>query len=100
MSEVVVSLRWAQVCTLPEQLLQAFFLTTKGVWGMHLLTQSVHPLLPIVCTECGTWFDPRFMEDAIVGCTGRLEPASMKMIVIIFCTDKYQGRQDRVIPVP
>lgn len=87
MSEVVASLGWAQrgARAWPEPLLRAFFLAAKGVWGVRLLARSVHPPLPVVRAERGARFDPRFMEDAAAGraaaAGGRLEPASVKMMV-------------------
>ncbi|TVU47730.1 hypothetical protein EJB05_07339, partial [Eragrostis curvula] len=81
MSEVVASLGWARARAWPEPLLQAFFLAAKGVWGVRLLARSVHPPLPVVRAERGARFDPRFMEDAAAGRAGRLEPASVKMMV-------------------
>ncbi|KAG2542098.1 IRK-interacting protein-like [Panicum virgatum] len=81
MSEVVSSLGWARARAWPEPLLQAFFLAAKGVWGVRLLARSVHPPLPVVRAERGARFDPRFMEDAAAGRAGRLEPASVKMMV-------------------
>jgi hypothetical protein len=81
MSEVVSSLGWARARAWPEPLLQAFFLAAKGVWGVRLLARSVHPPLPVVRAERGARFDPRFMEDAAASRAGRLEPASVKMMV-------------------
>ncbi|XP_066388356.1 IRK-interacting protein-like [Miscanthus floridulus] len=81
MSEVVSSLGWARARAWPEPLLQAFFLAAKGVWGVRLLARSVHPPLPVVRAERGARFDPRFMEDAATSRAGRLEPASVKMMV-------------------
>jgi hypothetical protein len=81
MSEVVTSLGWARARAWPEPLLQAFFLAAKGVWGVRLLARSVHPPLPVVRAERGARFDPRFMEDAAAGRAGRLEPASVKMML-------------------
>ncbi|KAF8718905.1 hypothetical protein HU200_025223 [Digitaria exilis] len=81
MSEVVSSLGWARARAWPEPLLQAFFLAAKGVWGVRLLARSVHPPLPVVRAERGARFDARFMEDAAAGRAGRLEPASVKMMV-------------------
>ncbi|CAN6290034.1 unnamed protein product [Urochloa humidicola] len=81
MSEVVSSLGWARARAWPEPLLQAFFLAAKGVWGVRLLARSVHPPLPVVRAERGARFDARFMEDAAAGWAGRLEPASVKMMV-------------------
>ncbi|KAL6644727.1 hypothetical protein ACP70R_016335 [Stipagrostis hirtigluma subsp. patula] len=81
MSEVVSSLGWARARAWPEPLLQAFFLAAKGVWGVRLLARSVHPPLPVVRADRGARFDPRFMEDAAAGRAGRLEPASVKMMV-------------------
>uniref|UniRef100_A0A0A9FUF2 GIL1/IRKI C-terminal domain-containing protein n=1 Tax=Arundo donax TaxID=35708 RepID=A0A0A9FUF2_ARUDO len=81
MSEVVSSLGWARARAWPEPLLQAFFLAAKGVWGVRLLARSVHPPLPVLRAERGARYDPRFMEDAAAGRLGRLEPASVKMMV-------------------
>jgi len=81
MSEVVSSLGWARARAWPEPLLQAFFLAAKGVWGVRLLARSVHPPLPVVRAARGARFDPRFMEDAAASRAGRLEPASVKMMV-------------------
>jgi hypothetical protein len=81
MSEVVSNLGWARARAWPEPLLQAFFLAAKGVWGVRLLARSVHPPLPVVRADRGARFDPRFMEDAAGGRAGRLEPASVKMMV-------------------
>ncbi|CAN6284937.1 unnamed protein product [Urochloa humidicola] len=81
MSEVVSSLGWARARAWPEPLLQAFFLAAKGVWGVRLLARSVHPPLPVVRAERGARFDARFMEDAAAGRAGKLEPASVKMMV-------------------
>ncbi|CAN6307290.1 unnamed protein product [Urochloa humidicola] len=81
MSEVVSNLGWARARAWPEPLLQAFFLAAKGVWGVRLLARSVHPPLPVVRAERGARFDTRFMEDTAAGRAGRLEPASVKMMV-------------------
>uniref|UniRef100_A0A0E0CY22 DUF641 domain-containing protein n=1 Tax=Oryza meridionalis TaxID=40149 RepID=A0A0E0CY22_9ORYZ len=81
MSEVVSSLGWARARAWPEPLLQAFFLAAKGVWGVRLLARSVHPPLPVVRVDRGARFDSRFMEDAAAGRAGKLEPASVKMMV-------------------
>ncbi|KAF7041887.1 hypothetical protein CFC21_051612, partial [Triticum aestivum] len=81
MSEVVSSLGWARARPWPEPLLQAFFLAAKGVWGVRLLARSVHPPLPVVRVDRGARFDSRFMEDAAASRAGRLEPASVKMMV-------------------
>ncbi|WVZ56237.1 hypothetical protein U9M48_006802 [Paspalum notatum var. saurae] len=81
MSEVVSSLGWARARPWPEPLLQAFFLAAKGVWGVRLLARSVHPPLPVVRADRGARFDPRFMEDAATARAGKLEPASVKMMV-------------------
>ncbi|KAK3147815.1 hypothetical protein QOZ80_3BG0287090 [Eleusine coracana subsp. coracana] len=89
MSEVVASLGWARGARAwPEPLLRAFFLAAKGVWAVRLLARSVHPPIPVVRADRGARFDPRFMEDAAAGRAaaaaaggGRLEPASVKMMV-------------------
>uniref|UniRef100_A0A0D9VRW7 DUF641 domain-containing protein n=1 Tax=Leersia perrieri TaxID=77586 RepID=A0A0D9VRW7_9ORYZ len=81
MSEVVSSLGWARARAWPEPLLQAFFLAAKGVWGVRLLARSVHPPLPVVRVDRGARFDSRFMEDAAAVRAGKLEPASVKMMV-------------------
>ncbi|PWZ07815.1 IRK-interacting protein [Zea mays] len=81
MSEVVSSLGWARARPWPEPLLQAFFLAAKAVWGVRLLARSVHPPLPVVRADRGARFDPRFMEDAAASRAGRLEPASVNMMV-------------------
>lgn len=81
MSEVVSSQGWARARPWPEPLLQAFFLAAKAVWGVRLLARSVHPPLPVVRVDRGARFDSRFMEDAAAARAGRLEPASVKMMV-------------------
>lgn len=81
MSEVVSSLGWARARPWPEPLLQAFFLAAKAVWGVRLLARSVHPPLPVVRAERGARFDTRFMEDAAAARAGKLEPATVKMMV-------------------
>ncbi|XP_057520066.1 IRK-interacting protein [Amaranthus tricolor] len=79
MSEIVGMLGWNRAW--PEQLLQAFFGASKGVWLVHLLSNSVHPRLTIYRVEKGAQFDPVYMEDMGGDKAKKLIPTMVKIMV-------------------
>ncbi|GMH22757.1 hypothetical protein Nepgr_024600 [Nepenthes gracilis] len=79
MSEIVALLGWNR--TWPEPLLQAFFCSSKNVWLVHLLANSVHPSLPIFRVEKGAKFEAVYMEDMGGDRAQKLVPAAVRIMV-------------------
>lgn len=61
MSCIITTLNWTRPW--PEQLLQAFFVSAKCIWLLHLLAFSFNPALGILRVEENRGFDPHYMED-------------------------------------
>lgn len=80
MSEIVAMLGWNRAW--PEPLLQAFFGASKAVWLVHLLSNSVHPCLPIFRVDKEANFDSVYMEDMVGDKARRLVPAMVRIMVV------------------
>uniref|UniRef100_A0A7N0TIJ3 IRK-interacting protein n=1 Tax=Kalanchoe fedtschenkoi TaxID=63787 RepID=A0A7N0TIJ3_KALFE len=64
MSSIISLLNWTRPW--PEQLLQAFFLTCKSLWLLHLLAFSFSPPLGILRVEENRSFDAQYMDDMLM----------------------------------
>ncbi|CAM8916700.1 unnamed protein product [Rhodiola kirilowii] len=64
MSCIISLLNWTKPW--PEQLLQAFFVTSKCVWLLHLLAFSFNQPLGILRVEDHRSFDAQYMDDILM----------------------------------
>lgn len=81
MSCIISMLNWTNPW--PEQLLQAFFVTAKCIWLLHLLAFSFHPPLTIMRVPENSDFDPRYMEDmGMYRHRSQTEPCRVKIMVM------------------
>ncbi|XP_039052142.1 IRK-interacting protein-like [Hibiscus syriacus] len=79
MSEIVAMLGWNRAW--PEPLLQAFFVASKSVWLVHLLSNSVHPAIPIFRVDKGVRFDSQYMEDMSGERAIKLVPSMVRIMI-------------------
>ncbi|XP_061361396.1 IRK-interacting protein-like isoform X2 [Gastrolobium bilobum] len=77
MSCITTSLNWTRPW--PEQLLQAFFVTAKCMWLLHLFAFSFNPPLGILRVEENRTFDAHYMEDMSPKSQG---PSRVKIMVM------------------
>ncbi|KAJ7980741.1 IRK-interacting protein [Quillaja saponaria] len=80
MSCIITILNWTRPW--PEQLLQAFFVTTKCIWLLHLLAFSFNPPLGILRVEETKSFDPHYMEDVFMERQRPNGPTRVKIMVM------------------
>lgn len=80
MSCIITTLNWTRPW--PEQLLQAFFVSAKCIWLLHLLAFSFTPTLPILRVEENRVFDVHYMEDMFADKHMSLGPSRVKVMVV------------------
>ncbi|CAH9106613.1 unnamed protein product [Cuscuta epithymum] len=80
MSFVITALNWNT--TWPEQLLQAFFVSAKCIWLLHLLAFSFSPPLVILRVEENRPFEAPFMEDVFADRQRSQGPGRVKVMVM------------------
>ncbi|KAF5725493.1 hypothetical protein HS088_TW23G00215 [Tripterygium wilfordii] len=80
MNFIVTTMNWTRPW--PEQLLQAFFVSAKCIWLLHLLAFSFNPALGILRVEDGRSFDPHFMEDMFMDKQRSYGPSRVKIMVM------------------
>lgn len=80
MSLIITTLNWTRPW--PEQLLQAFFVTAKCIWLLHLLAFSFNPPLGILRVEENRTFDPHYMEDIFMDRQKTQGPSRVKITVM------------------
>ncbi|KAE8727638.1 STEROL-4ALPHA-METHYL OXIDASE 1-1 family protein [Hibiscus syriacus] len=79
MSEIVAMLGWNGAWH--EPLLQAFFVASKSVWLVHLLSNSVHPAIPIFRVDKGVRFDSQYMENMSGERAIKLVPSMVRIMI-------------------
>lgn len=80
MSCIITTLNWTRPW--PEQLLQAFFVTAKCIWLLHLLAFSFNPPLSILRVDENRSFDPTYMEDMLTDRQRVQGPSRVKVMVM------------------
>ncbi|XP_027160831.1 IRK-interacting protein [Coffea eugenioides] len=80
MSLIITTLNWKRPW--PEQLLQAFFVTAKCIWLLHLLAFSFNPPVGILRVEENRTFDPHYMEDIFMDRQKTQGPSRVKIVVM------------------
>nr|GLL43387.1 IRK-interacting protein [Ipomoea trifida] len=80
MSCIITTLNWNRPW--PEQLLQAFFVSAKCIWLLHLLAFSFYPPLVILRIEENRPFDSHFMEDIFADRQRSQGPSQVKAMVM------------------
>lgn len=80
MSGIITALNWTRPW--PEQLLQAFFVSAKCIWLLHLLAFSFSPALGILRVDENRSFDGAFMEDVFVDRQRSQNPTRVKVMVM------------------
>ncbi|CAI9776691.1 unnamed protein product [Fraxinus pennsylvanica] len=79
MSSIITTLGWTRPW--PEQLLQAFFVTAKSIWLLHLLAFSFSQPLEILRVQDNRPFDTHFMEDIFAD--GQISQGTSKIKVMV-----------------
>ncbi|KAK7325057.1 hypothetical protein VNO77_29107 [Canavalia gladiata] len=90
MSCIITTLNWTRPW--PEQLLQAFFVSAKCIWLLHLLAFSFNPPLGILRVDENRSFDPLYMEDLV---TDRQKSQGTSRVKIMVVPGFYV--QDRIL---
>lgn len=80
MSCIISLLNWTRPW--PEHLLQAFFVSSKGIWLLHLLAFSFNPPLGILRVEEQRSFDPHYMDDMLADRYKSRGPSRVKAMVM------------------
>ncbi|XP_038725211.1 IRK-interacting protein-like isoform X2 [Tripterygium wilfordii] len=80
MNLIVTTMNWTRPW--PEQLLQAFFVSAKCIWLLHLLAFSFDPPLGILRVEESRSFDPQYMEDMFMDKQRSYSPSRIKIMVM------------------
>lgn len=80
MSCIITTLNWTRPW--PEQLLQAFFVSAKCIWLLHLLAFSFSPPIGILRVEENRSFDPHYMEDILVDRQRQHSSSRVKIMVM------------------
>ncbi|KAF5748776.1 DNA double-strand break repair rad50 ATPase [Tripterygium wilfordii] len=80
MNFIITTMNWTRPW--PEQLLQAFFVSAKCIWLLHLLAFSFNPPLGILRVEENRSFDPDFMEDMFMDKQRSYGPSRVKIMVM------------------
>ncbi|OAY30214.1 IRK-interacting protein [Manihot esculenta] len=80
MSCIITTMNWTRPW--PEQLLQAFFVTAKCIWLLHLLAFSFSPPLGILRVEENRSFDLYYMEDMFADRQKSNGPSRVKIMVM------------------
>ncbi|XP_002513453.2 IRK-interacting protein [Ricinus communis] len=80
MSCIITTMNWTRPW--PEALLQAFFVSAKCIWLLHLLAFSFNPSLGILRIEENRSFDPHYMEDMFMDRQRSHGPSRVKIMVM------------------
>ncbi|VFQ75241.1 unnamed protein product [Cuscuta campestris] len=80
MSSIITALKWNRQW--PERLLQAFFVSAKCIWLLHLLAFSFCPPVVILRVEENRPFDSHFMDDVFGDRQKSQGPSRVKVMVM------------------
>ncbi|VFQ79440.1 unnamed protein product [Cuscuta campestris] len=80
MSSIITVLKWNKQW--PERLLQAFFVSAKCIWLLHLLAFSFYPPVVFLRVEENRPFDSHFMDDVFGDRPKSQGPSRVKVMVM------------------